>query len=102
MDFNDDESMRVPLSTVSSDVDLFHRKEAKIGLQLVAGQCEVITKAEFNPERYITKFYTVLKSDAILLGAALLGLRTATDRALDVRYSGTLSCTNDYVLREGV
>ena len=50
-----------PLSTVSSDVDLFLRKGAKICLQLNVVKCEVISKALFNPEGSLAGFSTLIR-----------------------------------------
>ena len=74
MDLMDDISFGGPLSTVSSDVDLFRREEAKIGLQLNVGRCEVIFKAPSNPEGSLSGFSTLRSADAILLGAPLIDL----------------------------
>ena len=87
MGFMDDVSLGETLSTVSSDVDLFRMEGAKIGLQLDVGKCEAISKAPFNSAGPLAGFSTTLPSDAILLGAPLIGLDSATNRALEVRCS---------------
>ena len=81
-----------PLFTVSSDVDLFCREGCKIGLQLNVSKCEVISKAPFKPDLgSLAGFFTMLPFDPILLGAALIGLGSATYRALEARCSNLRS-----------
>ena len=75
------------LFTASSDVDLFRREGAKKRLQLNVGKCEVISKAPFKPEGSFAGFCTLFPSDAILIGASLIGLGSATDRTLEARCS---------------
>ena len=69
------------LSKVSSDVERLRRKEGKIGLHLNVDRCEVIFKDPFKPEGSLAGF-SMLPSDAILLGAPLVDLGLVADRAL--------------------
>ena len=55
---------------------------------LNVGECEVISKAPFNPEGSLTGFSTLRPADATLLGAPLDGRVSATDGALEARCSG--------------
>ena len=85
--FMDDVSLRGRAFTVSSDVDLFRREEAKIGLQLNIAKYDAISEAPFNPAGLLAGFSTTLPSNAILLGASLVGLGSAIDRPLEVTCS---------------
>ena len=87
MGFMEDVSLGGPLPIVSSDVDLFCREGAKTGLQLNVGKCEIIAKATFNPEGSLAGSSTMRPADAILLGASLIGLGSATDHAVEASYS---------------
>ena len=54
--FKDDVSLEGSLSTVSSDINLFRREGAKLGLQLKVGKLEVISKALFKHEGFLASF----------------------------------------------
>ena len=60
---------------------------AKTGIQLNIGKCQAISTAPFKPASTLAGFSTTLPSDAVLLGAPLLGLGLATDRVLEARCS---------------
>ena len=59
------------MCSMSSDVDLFRREGAKIGLQLNVGKCEVISKVPFNPDGSLAGYCTLRPADAIIMGAPL-------------------------------
>ena len=66
-------------------VPLFNVSLAKIGIQINVGKCGVISKDPFKSEGFFAGFCTILPSDAIIPGAPLTGLGSATDRAFEAR-----------------